>query len=105
MPDGSKGRSALTDRPFPVFDQRSRSQEFRDSSASPGRAAAHAPQRQPVFHAGQLQMRLRLEQALERSRLFHGFKGFDDVPDLDVVEILEAHAAFHALGHFPGVIL
>ena len=63
------------------------------------------PQRQPVFHAGQLQMRLRLEQALERSRLFHGFKGFDDVPDLDVVEILEAHAAFHALGHFPGVIL
>ena len=50
-------------------------------------------------------MRLRLEQALERSRLFHGFKGFDDVPDLDVVEILEAHAAFHALGHFPGVIL
>ena len=42
---------------------------------------------------------------LERSGFFNGLKGFDDVADLDVVEVFEADAAFVALDHFAGVVL
>ena len=42
---------------------------------------------------------------LQGGSLFDGLEGFDDVADLDVVEVLQAHAAFVALDHFAGVVL
>ena len=42
---------------------------------------------------------------LQRRGFFDSFESFDDVANLDVIEVFKAHAALIALDHFLGVIL
>ena len=42
---------------------------------------------------------------VEGSGFFHHFEGFDNVADLDVVEVFEADTTFEVTDHFAGVVL
>ena len=42
---------------------------------------------------------------VQRSGFFHHFEGFDNVADLDVVEVFETDAALEVADHFAGIVL